>query len=844
MPYLIATADGNLTAAATWGLVDSTTLLDSESNFVLLANGASWTSSAAATPGAITVDGIAVHVYGRAASPSGTMSVRIYNVTAGAAVAGTTVTINVSDLLISSSADRSQGWVFFKFAAPVLLLGATSYRTEAQTSAASQVYLFRDATASNICRQWRTTTTQAPVAGDNMLVTGEWTAAATKTNRAVTMDSTASTDYGNASTSIPAFWVCDGGTVTYGTTAATNYYLKLSGILAICRGGTFNMGTVATPMPRDSSAVLEIDCAADDDFAIYLGGTMVCQGLSRTSGKNIVGCLLNTDEAVGQTVLGVDTDTGWLNGDEIAIASTTRTVGQSEERVLNGAAGASSITVSAGLTNAHSGTAPTQAEVVLLTRNVRVKTTTPATLRATINIVAVGALDADWADFQGFGGTGGTYKAGTGIDWSSTGAVTFDYCTVRYHEQYGLTLGSSQPFTCTNTVFWKVGGINTSGAIIAATGQSGNITLTDVWVGHDTGTNGYGVRMSGSSGTFTQATFTRLRAWGGSYCLYLDNELVDFILEDVVLHTGDDAGFYLGQAAAVVADGLDIWRCNSQGLYFSTLTNNTTINNFRFFGNNGENVYCTLTNTEVRFMNGLIAGDTSFATARGFYMNNAQAFYRFRFENVTFGVVTGIYAAHTTADFDALGNVKQYEFTFINCTLASATEFSANFIDVATSVSPGGWSFIARHRKDGTTNTHEKNYLARGTVAYETTTFRTAAPSEKLTPIGGTGGYRRLPSSRKRVAVASGQTATVSAYVRKDGTYNGNAPRLILCANPALGIDNDTVLDTMTSGSGVWEQLTGSSSPVAEEDGVLECYVDCDGSAGNVFVDDWSATVA
>ena len=39
------------------------------------------------------------------------------------------------------------------------------------------------------------------------------------------------------------------------------------------------------------------------------------------------------------------------------------------------------------------------------------------------------------------------------------------------------------------------------------------------------------------------------------------------------------------------------------------------------------------------------------------------------------------------------------------------------------------------------------------------------------------------------------------------------------------------------------QQLTGAAAAVTD-DGVLEFYVDCDGAAGAVFTDDWTASAA
>jgi hypothetical protein len=109
----------------------------------------------------------------------------------------------------------------------------------------------------------------------------------------------------------------------------------------------------------------------------------------------------------------------------------------------------------------------------------------------------------------------------------------------------------------------------------------------------------------------------------------------------------------------------------------------------------------------------------------------------------------------------------------------------------------------------------------------------------------------KLESGSFKVNVNAGQTITPSVYVRKStvasggALYNGNQPRLILKRNDAIGVTADVVIDTMTLGAvATWEQLTAACPAAATENGVAEFVIDCDGTAGFVNVDDFSATVA
>jgi hypothetical protein len=65
-------------------------------------------------------------------------------------------------------------------------------------------------------------------------------------------------------------------------------------------------------------------------------------------------------------------------------------------------------------------------------------------------------------------------------------------------------------------------------------------------------------------------------------------------------------------------------------------------------------------------------------------------------------------------------------------------------------------------------------------------------------------------------------------------------------ANPSIGIGTnlrDVVIATYSAGTGAWNSISGTTAAVTG-DGVLEFYIDCDGTAGWVNVDDWEASDA
>jgi hypothetical protein len=828
MAVKIAIANGNLTAAATWGAVDATSLLDSEAASTVLTT--AYVETATFTPGAITIDGIAVKIATRPGA-TGTIDVRLAQ--AGATVAGTAVSINVSDI---EARDGEQGWYFFKFAAPVLLVAATLYTVSAKTTNATQVFLFRNATAGNWSRMLRTTTTGAPAAGDSMHILGEWTAAATVTTRTVTMDQTAATDYGDGvAANPPGFTIGKNGVLTWGTTAATNYILQLSTRLFVYRGGIYNQGTTATPCPRDGSQVMQFDCVADGDFGLTNYGTRVCQGLSRTIAKNVVQCLMNADKAALATVIGVDTDTGWLNGDEVAIAPTARTTTQGETRVLTGAAGATTFTVTVGLTNAHSGTSPTAAKVILLTRNVRIRSVS-TTAMAYVYDGNAAIVDADWVEYR-FLGAATAGKQGVYMDTTSAGSTAHSFCSFRDFEVGGLWAANNDAdnFSADNCVMWNCaqdnGGV---GFFVNSQTQTAfNWSLTTCTSINNGATNGYGFSTRNLAGSVTGLNAS------GSSAAGLRLEPINTVYGrsratvpwSTLEFNTNTVGIEVNNVDEWIAGAVTLWRNVTAGVSLvSTCT--VVFNTATIFGNglgitlNGAaNGYKWL-----KVRTGVFSGDTSFAQISGITLvPGATVPCQIDLENCTFGVVSGIKTAHTQ-DIDVGTGQKVAWINLRNVNLASATP-------IASQANLRPPSYIRYQRVQQASNTHKTVLPVRGTIAYETTTFRTASPSESLTPLST---QLKLETAPKRVPVLSGSSVSVAAYARKNAAYNGNAARLMQRANPAIGVLVDTLIATFSAAADTWQQLSGVTA-LATENGVCEFYVDCDGTAGSVFVDDWTA---
>jgi hypothetical protein len=111
-----------------------------------------------------------------------------------------------------------------------------------------------------------------------------------------------------------------------------------------------------------------------------------------------------------------------------------------------------------------------------------------------------------------------------------------------------------------------------------------------------------------------------------------------------------------------------------------------------------------------------------------------------------------------------------------------------------------------------------------------------------------------------KIAVASGvSTAQACVWIRPSintdastpwgtgaVTYNGDNPRMIVRANPFMGVQTDTVLGTSSPTAGAWSQFC-ATLPTAPADGKFEVVVDADQTftsspGGSVNITEWSCT--
>lgn len=876
MAVKLATTSGNLTTAGTWQ--DVANLSDYESSVQGLSN--TWQGAGTFTPGAVTIDGLVIKIayHHSTYDPTGdTMAVRLYNSTDAAVVAGTTVTINVLDLWVGgvrpydgNLPQTNIQWVYFKFAAPVLLTAAKAYIVQATCSEFNLVQMFYSGVNYTFARGivLNGASAAAPTTGDQLIIVGSRTGAGNLTPVTVTMDQTSSAvKYGTTSTTLTSITIGQGGILDFGYAAATNYYMNVQGILTVSFGGTLTIGTVANPIPRDSTATLNFDITGSAGaYSLRCQGTFTAQGLSRTVGKNVVGCLLTSTLSALGTTLNVDRDTGWKSGDVIRIGGTQQSGGKGDSGTLSGDASASAMTITVGVTNAHEGTVATgkQAEVILSTRNVTVRTTT-AGKGTYLYLGYNSAIDFDWVAFVGMGAGSSPY----GMSINGNASFGLDYCHFDPNggsTAYGVTLYSSSAtippqFNMTlthNTAFqmidWMYQFQGTSG-----THSAFALTLEDHWVvgGPTWGYAGFLYekdimravtvrrgRFAEGYSTNPTMLFNPGEAWnyGGG------GPPKGWLIEDCVFHgMGYPVSFSGTNSGFVTFRRCKWWRIKTNGeiaVYVSASWRDVLFEDCEFQATYLAASYIVPAGSvdDVIFRRCKFGNEATYQGTHAIYFGatgGQNTRMRLRFEECLFGTAAGgTFTNLATADFgmQSVGNHQDIGITFVNCVRgAGGTQFSSVFLDGIT-----GRGYLAFQREEGVLGAHRIRYPRLGVVARDATVYRSSPASEKMTPAIATTSVVRLCSQPKRFDVTLAAQRSPSVWVRTDAAYNGLAPRLIMRANAAVGVNDDTVLATHSLVSGSWVQLTGAMPSPAEDEGQVEVYVDCNGTAGNVWVDDWS----
>ena len=838
MARLCAAANGDNTSAATWGVINATSYVEANTTSTIIPTTYA-TTYAQFTPGAITVDGLAVRLSARNGT-AGTFSVDLYNHTAAASVAGSEVTIDANDVGLVTSANDNGGWYFFKFSSALTLIAANAYSVRKKTSVSSQLS-FAGSSATAPSRFLRTTTTAAPVAGDDRFVIGEWTGAGAMTTRTVTLNDVTVVDYGSAATSIvtPALSICKGGIVLADTTASTNFTQKVSGNIVIYSGGTFNVASAGTPYPTTSTFTLNMDCVANVDFGIMprYGSIMKFYGEARQRWT-----LLTSNEAAAATVIQVVSTAGWKAGDTLVFTPTGVTAGQGETKVIQTVDSSTQVTLTTGLSFAHTGTGDVVGEVGNLTSNVKIRGTS-ASVGTYVNVLTGADVALDNVEVQYYGSTTTNKRGVVCLYTAAVGQMVLNSCAFKNGTQTTATVGSTEntgigQFTITDNVVYSTIA-NASGAATITTTLTNGSDLVYDFTGNLIAGSGVGTGFILSTyRSYTTGVIDNNRVAGfqngvNSVCSNTTIPETYCKITNLLVHSCSTGMNTSGSAYLILEDSIFV-RNTSIGI--TGLASSGLITNCSFIGNATAGISSTTTGAlggTFVINTSTFRGATGFNQAAGLAISNAGGVPNITFNSCNFGQTVG----HTTADINVTAMFYS-RIVFNNCNF-----FSANEVNAVANTLIGDSGGLFFQKIDGVAGAH-RSIVTYNTITPDAAIFSTAAPSLRMTPKSTT-----VPANSKefmfRVSINSGESCAPSVKVRQsvvgDGAaYNGSFAKLYLKSNPALGFSSDTLIDTASgASSGAFEILTGSTATVTDE-GVLEFYITCSGTAGWLNIDDFS----
>jgi hypothetical protein len=647
------------------------------------------------------------------------------------------------------------------------LVAGNNYSIRLLTSVIGQVSVYRNATANNWSRALVTTTTAAPVATDILITVGSYTSAGVNTTTTVTMNSTAATQYGQC-------YIGSNGIFNYGVATSTNYVLRLLGDLWVGRGGTFTIGTVASPIPATSTAILEINCASALQFQIYNFGTLETKYATTVIHR----ALLAADIAVGATTMTTDIQTLWKQNDSIVIPSTTRTTSSFERRVLSSNASGTTLNMPA-TSFAHDGNAAIymQADLANLTRSIKIRSVSGTfKTRFQQGLIGVTTLfDVEFFEMSTF-----VHSSGT-----STYAGTFNVqqCTFWQTVSPGTTTLFSNLNTITynlsNNVFYNyaeiAGTLNDNNLIIGFTG----------FVAHFGGTLGNNnvITSNGQAGSqnppLSGTTGNRFYANGGNGGIYISSNNAAFTISNYVFFNNTIAIRYISSNNTIATDRTSFEKF--ENCYFYGNTENISML--------GSGVGLSMNPLRKLWFNNCFfwAGKTGLLTAIGY---SAIPNDHTHFTNCTFGRrPDGVVSNFTTSCVRG----GQVGTTFTNC-FFSGTEATFASTNIFTSVN--GFNGITSLKHDQITNEY-RQYQSNGSIENDNIITFNGLPTVRIIPAVAT---NKTFSNPVRIAVQSGQTCNISVNIRKSGgldtLYTGNQPRLMYAFNPLAGNLTETVAAT------------------------------------------------
>lgn len=667
----------------------------------------------------------------------------------------------------------------------------------------------------------------APTLGDNAVIANGHT---------ITMDQAATIDLGNDSATA-AINIQTGGKLQYLYTASNDLVMQLKGDLVV--GGTLEIGTSVNAIPQSRHVTIKLNNSgslADGKYGLKANAGSVVNIYGAT--KNILNTL-SADAAANATSIGFgNSPTNWQNNDEIALAPTTRTSTQFEKITVGSIVG-STVNVGVGggsggnsLLNAHGGgsVANVVAEVINLTQNILI-TSFSTTAGGFITIATTCVWNSRYTEFS-YLGANATNQKGLDIQ-TTTGTCNIQNCTIHDSRYAGVLIASPSG---TGVTFSNNGlyNLNTQAAALNAfqiNTSTGTVTASGNYL---IGVTGAGVSLGGNNLVMNGLNVSGVSGGGLTFSIAMNSTLS---FSNINVHSCGAIGITVSTSggANYLWTNIKSWRNGSYGLQHQGNHKSFTIDGLTLFGNTTANWYviATLDVIDATIVNASIQGDATYSTGIGIRM---MQFNPTLFTANIFNSAFGNIVAHTTNDFlltNAGGDYVQINSFNTIWTEANPMGISANQIN-----------YIRSNRHNNSATTHKSMY-GTGLVEADQTTRHTASDfSWKMTP-NSSSMKLIFPGPNKndtmRAAANANVPITIAVWILYNGTYNGALPRLVIPGGLVPGVGTVLVNNTAVAGAGLastWQQLSLTVTPT--EAGVIEFYIDCDGTAGSVFVDDVS----
>ena len=755
-----------------------------------------------------TIYGVGIPVGVNNPGATGTFTVDLME---GATVRAT-VTVNAADLPMLSG---SFSWTHFVFTTAYATTNGTTYNFRVTNNLTQTVTLGHNGSTMSRVITLATPLTSLAVDGTDRLILmkelkGPGQFGEFSNNIRIYLNNPSTDTYGQIDIGF-------GMTFWFDHAPSTNYKLTLLGDLNVWGGGTFQMGHHLTPMPANRVAEVHFNCSSAGQYGlnVHPGGTFNACGATKTRWTKLGATL----SATGTSSTLASAPTGWNINDEVIFAATDHSgPSTNERRTLTSVSGAT--LGHAAITHTHtvSSTPPVDCEVGNFTSNVKIHGNQNNT--SYVWLALNSTTDCRNAEIYYFGSNTSNKR---GIEM--IGIVNFDGCALHDFNANGTILVQSGGATSVNTI---------NNCVIYS--GTGNVFQTNASSANtSTFTNNLFIGSASASdcvllNEITRVTFSGNTIIGGtSWGLRLSqsNRALGTYANNTIHSAGNQGLAFANTCLGGTMTGFKIYRCAVHGMSIGGDGGSFAFDNFTIFGCPSVMVQIAGFHAGIVFKSMVTYSDAQNPGSGVHIALNGGAV-----SNILF-IDCGIRGSNGQVSLGG-DHTFCHNVGFVNCTFSG----SSLMVNGQTNIAEGGWIWFAKTGGTGEPET----YMRYGTFRRDTGVFHGASgASIKGLPNVSAASGKKLELPLGVIPVTSGNTVSVSAFVRKstlgDGAaYGGSQPRLIVKANPAVGLDTDVVLATASNAAnGAWEQITGVA-PAVTDDGAVEVVVDCDGTTSNAFI--------